>query len=93
MKELLLSKDILVKIPENKEENKSLSFSGVEQLKEGFKYYKENGYVIIKDILKDKEVNELLLAWNKEIKTYKGYLIRQNSSRPEKNIFNEHRST
>ena len=89
MKELFINKDILVKIPENKEENKSPSFSAVEEYKESFKYYKKNGYVIIKDILKDKEVDQLLLAWNKEIKTYKGYLIRQNTSRPQKNIFNE----
>ena len=45
--------------------------------------------MIIKDILKDKEINQLLLAWEKEIKTYKGYLIRQNTSKPQKNIFNE----
>ena len=89
MKDLFLNKDILVKVPENKEENKSPSFSAVEELEKSFKYYKANGYVIIKDILKDEEVNQLLFAWNKEIKTHKGYLIRQNAAKPEKNIFNE----
>ena len=86
MKELFMNKDILVKINENKDENKSPSFSAVGEYKESFKYYKDNGYVIINDLLKDKEVKQLLLAWNKEIKTYKGYLTRQSSSKFEKTL-------
>ena len=88
MKKITL-KNINVCVPENKEENKSPTFSGNSQWKEAFNYYKNNGYVIINNILKEEEVNKLVNGWEKEVKNYKGYLIRQSSNIPQKNIFNE----
>lgn len=89
MKRLFLTKNIVVDVPENKKENNSPTFSVNSEFEEIFKYYQDNGYVIIKDILKGKEANTLVKGWEREVKKYKGYLIRQSSSIPEKNIFNE----
>lgn len=89
MKKLLLRKYINVDVPENKKENISPTFSGTTQNQEAFNYYLKNGYVIIKDILEEKEVDKLVDGWAKEIKNYKGYLVRQSSSIPQKNIFNK----
>ena len=89
MKKILLKENIEVNVPENKKENNSPSFSAIDQYKEAFNYYLTNGYVIIRDIIKEEEVNNIVSGWNKEIKNYKGYLVRQSSHFPQKNKFNE----
>ncbi len=89
MKKILLKENIEVNVPVIKKENNSPSFSAIDEYKEAFNYYKANGYVIIRDILKKEEANNIVSGWNTEIKNYKGYLVRQSSHVPQKNKFND----
>ena len=52
------------------------------------KFYKENGYVVLKEIFNRNSCNSLINAWNKEVKPFKGLIYRQASAKLEKNIFN-----
>ena len=53
------------------------------------KFYKENGYVVLKKIFTKNNCDELIKSWEQEVKPFKGYIYRQASSgKLEKNVFN-----
>ena len=53
------------------------------------KFYKENGYVVLKKIFTNNNCEALIKSWEQEVKPFKGYIYRQASSgRLEKNVFN-----
>jgi len=76
------------KVPEYEEEDKTPKF----RLTDGFdnprKFYKENGYVILKRLFSKDSCDQLIKSWNEEVKPFKGYIYRQASAKLEKNIFN-----
>ena len=51
-------------------------------------YYKDNGYVVLKNILSKNSCDVLIDSWNKEVKPFKGFIYRQATAKLEKNIFN-----
>ena len=53
------------------------------------KYYKDNGFVVLKKVLNEKDCRYLINAWNSEVKGFKGYMYRQSSGTVERNIFND----
>ena len=61
-------------------------------MSEGFekacKYYKENGYVVLKKIFSTNNCDALINSWNEEVKPFKGFIYRQATAKLEKNIFN-----
>lgn len=52
------------------------------------KFYKENGYVVLKEVFSIDSCDSLINSWNKEVKPFKGYIYRQATAKLEKNIFN-----
>ena len=86
--DLYTKNGLYCKVPEYEEEDKTPKFI----LSEGFdnpsKFYKDNGYVILKGIFSKDNCDELIKSWEEEVKPYKGYIYRQASAKLEKNIFN-----
>ena len=58
------------------------------KLEEAIDYYKENGYVIFKNIFSKEICKNLQNLWIKEIKSHKGKIYRQTTAKAEKNFFN-----
>ncbi len=87
--DLYTKNGLYCKVPENEEEDNIPKF----HLSEGFsnpsKFYKENGYVILKKIFSKKNCNQFIKSWNEEVKPFKGFIYRQATAKLEKNIFNE----
>lgn len=74
--------------PENEEEDPTPKFL-LSEAEKAFMYYKENGYVVFKSLLSSLQCQELMYCWQKEVKSYRGYIYRQASAKAEKNIFND----
>ena len=75
-------------VPENDFEDNTPKFCFTEDISKIKKFYNENGYVVIKNIILDKECELFKKAWEDEIKAHKGYLYRQATAKLEKNKFN-----
>ena len=52
-------------------------------------FYKENGFVIFKEVLSKDICNDFRSSWDKEVKNYPGFLYRQATAKIEKNIKNK----
>ena len=48
------------------------------------KFYKENGYVVLKEVFSIDSCDSLINSWNKEVKPFKGYIYRQATAKLEK---------
>lgn len=53
-------------------------------------YYDAEGYVVIRNAIDARLCDEATSAFASEVKPYRGYIYRQASATPEKNIFTEH---
>jgi phytanoyl-CoA hydroxylase len=76
----------IIHVPETLEED-ILYFSNYE-LDDAKKYYLENGYVVVRNLLKKKDCNKLIELFSKYIKQYSGKISRSNGL-IEVNKFNE----
>ena len=77
-----------VNVPEITAEDPSPKFS-IEEL-DGIKdYYIENGYVIIKNLFPKQKCNQIMELWDEEVKSFNGYISRQTTGKPQKNIKNK----
>ena len=56
--------------------------------KDAIKFYKENGYAVIKKVISPENCDLLIKSWNQEVKPFKGYIYRQATAKLEKNFFN-----
>ena len=88
-KKILLYDEIECLVPQTKQDNVSPTFKVPDELNEVESYYKENGYVIINGCLSKKDCDDFTRIWQNRIKPYNGYLTRQSSEVPQKNIFNK----
>ena len=89
LRKVKLFDDIECLVPENKNENISPTFVVPDQLDEALNYYLENGYVVVSGCFTKKSCEMFSEAWENKIKKYRGYLLRQSSNFPQKNIFNK----
>lgn len=53
-------------------------------------YYQAEGYVIVRGAIPPELCDEACAAFAREVKPYRGYIYRQASAVPEKNIFTDH---
>lgn len=79
---------IPVSVPEFEHEDPSEKFE-INQISEIKKYYQDNGYVIVKNLISQKKCDYIRKLWDKEIKDYDGYIYRQTTAKAEKHIKNE----
>ena len=77
-----------VNVPEIASEDPSSKFS-INELDGIREYYSEYGYVIVKNIFPRQKCTEIMELWNEEIKNFDGYIYRQTSAKPEKNLKND----
>ena len=91
LKEIRLRRanDLISLVPENEIDNISPTFLIDKDNEKAYDYYLKNGYAIIRGCINPNQCDEIRSAWDSELKNYKGYLIRQSSDIPEKNIFND----
>ena len=75
-------------VPEYEYEDKIPKFDINQDTLEAIKFYKENGYVVLRKVIKKNDCDVFLKAWNNEVKPFKGYIYRQANAKLEKNIFN-----
>ena len=52
-------------------------------------YYKEFGYVVFRGLFSKDKCLETIRAWDSSIKKYKGFIYRQTTANPEKNVFDK----
>ncbi|HEY9846765.1 MAG TPA: phytanoyl-CoA dioxygenase family protein [Candidatus Caenarcaniphilales bacterium] len=53
-------------------------------------YYQQEGYVVIRNLIPSELCDQARLAFEQEVKPFKGHIYRQTTANPEKNIFTEH---
>tara|TARA_A100001234_G_scaffold204949_1_gene200235 strand:+ start:708 stop:1706 length:999 start_codon:yes stop_codon:yes gene_type:complete len=82
---------IKTSVPENETEDDvaKYDFNEESQLKNGIKFYNENGYVVFKDVFSKDVCQSLRKLWEDEIKPFKGKIYRQTTAKAEKNEFNK----
>ena len=79
---------ISTEVPETKEEDFTPKFQLNNEDEKAIKYYKSEGYVVIKEVFKKEECKLFINSWEKEVKGFKGYMYRQATAKAEKHILN-----
>ena len=88
LQKLFFGKDLYCMVPESKEDNISPTFLIPNDLEKALDYYLRNGYVVVNGCISLEDCDLITDCWQNEIKKYRGYLVRQSNSIPQKNIFN-----
>jgi phytanoyl-CoA hydroxylase len=70
---------------ENEDPSPKFIFDNLDDIK---KYYEDNGYVIVKNLISQNDCNYIKKLWDIEIKNYQGYIYRQATAKAEKHITN-----
>lgn len=76
-------------VPEKESEDSTPKFLIPSESIEAIKFYKKEGFVVLKNFIKKSECNFLMNAWEKEVKIFKGHIYRQSNAKAEKNKFND----
>lgn len=79
---------LCVDVPEDNSDDVSTKFT-VKQMSEASSYYKQNGYVVFKNILARESCQEVRRAWDAEVKSSVRYIYRQATAKSEVNYYNE----
>ena len=64
-------------VPETDAEDLVPKFNMNLEFHKAKKYYEENGFVVLKNVFKDKDCRYLINAWENEVKPFKGHIYRQ----------------
>jgi phytanoyl-CoA hydroxylase len=62
----------------------------VDQQQDAWRYYAENGYTVIRNLIPDDHCDAAVHWFEAEIKPYKGYIYRQTTANPERHVFTSH---
>jgi phytanoyl-CoA hydroxylase len=54
------------------------------------RYYDENGYVVIRNLIPRELCEAAMAEFKSEVKPYKGYIYRQATANPERHVFTKH---
>jgi phytanoyl-CoA hydroxylase len=65
------------------------SYFTIDQVKHAVKYYQENGYVVIRNLIPIEQCDLVKKEFEVSVKMYNNYLYRQTGGNPEKHRFNE----
>lgn len=87
MLKLSTPRGLPVNVPEAEFEDPSPKFS-VEDSESISDYYRENGYVIIKNLFPVKKCLHIKKLWEEEVKNFDGYIYRQATAKAERHIKN-----
>ena len=60
-----------------------------DSLESAVQYYKDNGYVVIRNVVEHELLDQINNAFDEEILKYDGYFYRQTGGNPEKNKYNK----
>jgi phytanoyl-CoA hydroxylase len=81
-----VGRDLL--IPSNVEEDSS--YFNLDQRDEILRYYRDNGYVVIRNLVPREQCEAARLCFDREVKPYKGFIYRQATANPERHDFTPH---
>ena len=87
--DLFTKNGLYCRVPETKDEDDNPKFTLPDQAKQAKKFYLDNGFVVIKKIISVENCDRFINAFKTEVKPYKGYLYRKDTTKLEKNIFNK----
>lgn len=73
--------------PEHQEEDPTPKFLPADS-EQAASYYRENGYVVFKNIISPSLCRQFMEFWQKEVKPYQGFIYRQTTAMAEKNTLN-----
>lgn len=88
MLELTTPRGLPVLVPETPIEDPSPRF-GPHELGAIRKYYRENGYVIVRRLFPSETCDAQRRLWEEEVKPFGGYIYRQATAKAEKHVFNQ----
>lgn len=77
-----------VSVPESLEEDISKRFDRA-TLPEAKKYYEENGYVIVKNVVPHDACEKIRALWDCEVKSTRRHIYRQATAKSERNVLND----
>jgi phytanoyl-CoA hydroxylase len=77
-----------ISIPSSVDED--FPYFTINELEEAVAYYREMGYVVLRNCSPEDACINAQRAFAEQIKTYDGYLYRQTGGNPERNRFNDH---
>jgi phytanoyl-CoA hydroxylase len=77
-----------IKIPATISED--YSYFTLDQADEIRRYYDENGYVVIRNLIPRDLCAAAMAEFNAEVKPYKGFIYRQATANPERHVFTKH---
>jgi phytanoyl-CoA hydroxylase len=60
------------------------------QAEETSAYYRENGYVVVRDLMPRDLCDRAVASFDAEVKPFGGFIYRQASANPERHVFTEH---
>jgi phytanoyl-CoA hydroxylase len=75
-------------IPASSDED--FAYFRLEQADEIRRYYEENGYVVIRDLIPQALCKKAQRIFSEEVKPFKGFIYRQASANPERHVFTSH---
>ena len=78
-------------MPEYEEEDNTPKFLLSDGFNNAQQFYKDKGYVILKNIFSEYNCDQFIKSWDEEVKPFKGFIYRQATAKLERNIFNHKR--
>jgi phytanoyl-CoA hydroxylase len=88
MLELCTPRGLPVQVPETPAEDPSPRFAAHESAAIQ-NYYRDNGYVIVNELIAPETCDAQRRLWEEEVKPFKGYIYRQATAKTERHVFNE----
>jgi phytanoyl-CoA hydroxylase len=79
--------DVTIPVDVNEATDTYLKLTSDRELRE---FYDENGYVVFRNLIPAELCDASLKAFDREVKTFDGYIYRQATAKPEKHKFTEH---
>ena len=87
--DLFTKNGLFCRVPETKDEDDNPKFTLPDESYQAEKFYLDNGFVVIRKIISSENCDRFINAFKTEVKPYKGYLYRKDTTKLEKNIFNK----
>src|SRR5258705_4440694 len=72
-------------IPFNADE--ASPYFNLDQRDEILRYYRDNGYVVVRDLVPREQCEAARRSFDREVKPYKGFIYRQATANPERHDF------
>ena len=87
MIELQTPRGLSVNVPETRDEDQSPHFEAHDR-KAIAEYYAANGYVIVRDVVSQRDCDRIRQLWEQEVKPNRGFMYRQATAKAERHETN-----